>query len=138
MIAKIKWLYEKMLDETKEYIPVAINVVEGIIKVMDSPVDDILLGIIVAAMPNKLTGAKLFILKDKIEQALPKILIELNMVEAIANIEDTNDQLKAVLEALKVSTEDTKAEKYNIIATKLLVILSDNKISWSEAIVFTE
>ena len=69
---------------------------------------------------------------------MPKILVELNLVNSIANIEGVNAQLQAILAALKVSTDDTKAEKYHIIASKLLVILSDGVITWSEAVIFTE
>lgn len=137
VLAFIKRLYSKIVDETKIYIPVAINVVEVLKSILDSPVDDVILTVLGTVAPN-LPVNKIDAIKDKIQAELPKILTELNLINSIANIEDTNEQLKAILAELKVCAEDIKAEKYHTIASKLLVILSDNKISWSEAVVFTE
>lgn len=133
----VKKAYKLLQDETKENIPVVIHLVEVLKKIMDSPVDDILLstaGLLVPALPVN----RINIIKDKIQNELPKILFELNLVNSIANIEGTNAQLQAILDALKVSPEDVKAEKYHTIASKMLVILSDSKISWGEAVMFTE
>jgi hypothetical protein len=60
------------------------------------------------------------------------------MVNSIAGIEGTNEQLQAILEALKVAPDNVKAEKYHTLASKILVILSDGKIKWGEAVIFTE
>lgn len=121
-------MYNKLQDEAKQNIPIAIKVVEVLKKIIESPVDDILLsatGMLVPGLPV----AKIVVIKDKIEKELPKILIELNLINSIANIEGTNAQLQAILDALKVSPDDVKAEKYHTIASKMLVILSDSKIS---------
>jgi hypothetical protein len=134
----IKDLYLKIKDETKEHIPTAIKAVEALKMIMDSPVDDIILGVIAATLPNKSVGVKMFLVKEKIHQELPKILLGLNMIDSIANITDTNEQLQAILNAIKLSPDEVKAEKYHIIASKLLVILSDGKISWGEAVIFSE
>lgn len=133
----IKKLYVSLKDETKEYLPIAIKTVEAIKKVMESPVDDVLLSVIGCVIPGLPTN-KINIIKAKIEAELPKILLEMNLVNSIANIEDTNAQLQAILDALKVSTDDTKAEKYHTLASKLLIVLSDGKVTWSEAVMFTE
>jgi hypothetical protein len=92
------------------------------------------MGALVPSIPaNKLTA-----IKDKLQAELPKILIELNLVNSIAGIEGTNEQLQAILNALKIAPDEVKAEKYHTLASKILVILSDNKISWGEAVIFTE
>lgn len=133
----IKKAFNALKDETKQYLPIAIKIVETLKKIMDSPVDDIILTVVEVIIPN-IPSDKVNIIKAKIEEALPKILIELNLINTIANIDNVNDQLQAILDALKVSTDDTKAEKYHILATKLLMILGDGKITWSEAVIFTE
>lgn len=133
----IKRIYKRLIDESKVYIPVAIDVVEALKLVLDSPVDDIVLDVIGILIPN-LPKNKIDVIKDKIHAELPKILIELNLINAATNSTDINEQLKGILEALKIASEDTKAEKYHILASKLLVILSDGKISWSESVIFTE
>jgi len=133
----VKKIYEKLVDETKIYVPMSIKVVQTLKQIMDSPVDDILLTVVSSLVPG-IPVAQVNIIKQKIENYLPKLLIELNLVNSIANIENTNDQLKAILDAIKCSPDDVKAEKYHTIASKLLVILSDNKITWGEAVMFTE
>jgi division protein CdvB (Snf7/Vps24/ESCRT-III family) len=120
----IKKSFKKLQDSTKEYIPLAIHVVEAIKKVMDSPVDDIVLTVLTMVIPN-IPKEEVNVIKDKIQAALPKILLELNIINSIANIEDTN----AILDAIKVSPDDIKAEKYHTLASKLLVILSDGKVT---------
>jgi len=137
ILSFIKRLYIKLVDETKIYIPIAIKVVEVLKTILDSPVDDIILAVIGALVPN-VPANKLDAIKDKLQAELPKILIELNLVNSIANIEGVNAQLQAILNALKVSPNEVKAEKYHTLASKILVILSDNKIGWGEAVIFTE
>ncbi len=137
IVAFIKKLYTSLKDETKHYLPIAISLVEGIKKVMDSPVDDVVLGVLEVVIPS-IPKDKVDTIKAKIEVALPKLLTELNLINSIANIENVNDQLQAILDALKVSSDDIKAEKYHTLASKLLVILGDGKITWGEAVMFTE
>ena len=133
----IKKVYGKLVDETKKYIPIAINVVEVVKKVMDSPVDDVALAIAEQLIPA-IPKAQVDIVKSKVEEYLPKLLLELNLVNDIANITDPNEQLKTILNTLKLSSDDVKAEKYHTLASKLLVILSDGKVTWGEAVVFVE
>lgn len=133
----VKRLYNKLIDESKIYIPISIKIVEILKEVMDSPVDDILLAVISKLVPN-VPVAQLNIIKAKVEEQLPKLLVELNLINAAVNAPTVNEQLQMILNALKVSPDNVKAEKYHTLASKLLVILSDGKITWSEAVVFTE
>lgn len=137
IFAFIKKLYNKLVDETKELVPVAIKVVEGIKKVMDSPVDDVTLAIIATIIPA-LPKDKISYYKLKLEDYLPKLILELNLVNTIANETDVNKQLQMILEQLKLSSDEVKAEKYHALASKILVILSDGKVTWSEAVILTE
>lgn len=133
----IRRLYSSLKDETKQYLPVAITVVEGIKKFIDSPIDDVLVGIVETVIPS-LPKDKIALVRTKLEEVLPKILLEMNLINSIASIEDPNQQLQAILDALKLSSDDVKAEKYHTIASKILVVLSDGKVTWGEAVIFTE
>jgi hypothetical protein len=62
----------------------------------------------------------------------------LNLINAAAIVGDINEQLKEVIKVLNLLPDGAKAEKYHTIASKLLVILSDGKITWGEAVIFTE
>lgn len=133
----IKKLYSKLVDETKEHIPTAIKAVEAIKSVMDSQADEVVLSIFKILIPQLPTD-QINIVKNKLESALPKVILELNLINSIANTTDVNEQLKMILEALKLSDDDVKAEKYHTLASKILVILSDGKITWGESVMFTE
>ena len=134
----VKSVYEKLTGTTKKFIPVAINVVEGIKKAMDSPVDDVVLTIVKTAIPGDADDKFIDKAKATIEQWLPKILIELKLVESIAGIEDKNEQLKAILSQLKLSSDETKAIVYHGLASLILEKLSDGKLSWSDSIAISE
>lgn len=133
----IKRLYSKIVDETKIYIPIAINVVEALKSFLDSPVDDVILTTVSLLIPN-LPAKKIDVIKDKLQSALPAVLLELNLINAAAISSDINEQLKEVIKVLNLLPDESKAEKYHTIASRLLVILSDGKITWSEAVIFTE
>lgn len=124
----MKKLFTSLKYESKQYLPVAINAVEILKKVMDSPVDDIVIAAVEMLVPS-LPASKINELKSKLVIALPKILLELNLINTIVNIESINDQLQAILDQLKLSSDEVKAEKYHILASKILVILSDGKIT---------
>lgn len=133
----IKKSYVKLVDETKENIPIAINIVEGVKKVMDSQVDDVILSVLKVIIPT-LPSGQIEMVKGKVEEYLPKLLMELNLINTIANTADINEQLNLILNALKLSSDEIKAEKYHTLASKLLIILSDGKITWGESVMFTE
>lgn len=137
ILSFIKKMYSKLIDGSKIYIPISIKVVEILKEIMDSPVDDILLVLLTRLAPT-LPIAQINIIKAKIEQSLPRLLVELNLVNSVVNAPTVNEQLQMILDALKVSPDNVKAEKYHTIASKLLVILSDGKITWGEAVMFTE
>lgn len=137
IFAFIKKLYNSLKDETKQYLPIAIGAVEALKKLLDSHVDDVALAIVTTLIPS-IPADKVNLVKAKLEAALPKILLEMNLVNSIANIEDPNAQLQAILDALKLSSDDVKAEKYHTLASKILVVLSDGKVTWGEAVMLTE
>lgn len=133
----IKRIFAGLKYEAKKNIPVAIDVVEAIKKVLDSQVDDIVLSILGSLVPN-LPVSQINIIKSKLEKELPKIILELNLVNLALNGQDINTQLQTILDQLKLSSDDIKAEKYHVMASKILVVLSDGKVTWGEAVMLTE
>ena len=134
----VKSLYDSLMLRTKRYVPVAINVVEGIKKVMDSPVDDVILAIVEAAIPGDADKALIKRVKTVVEKWVPKILLELKLVDSIANMDNINDQLIAVLAQLKLSSDETKSIVYHGLASLIIEKLSDGKISWSDSVAISE
>jgi hypothetical protein len=134
----IRNLYDSLVGNTRKYVPVAIRIVEAIKSVVDSPVDDIVLGIIKLAIPGTTDDKLIDKVKETVEKWLPKILLELRLVDSISTIEDPNEQLKAILAQLKLSSDETQAIVYHGLASLILEKLSDGELSWSDSVAISE
>ncbi|MBV5334407.1 MAG: hypothetical protein JZU49_01195 [Sulfuricurvum sp.] len=136
--AFIAGVFNRLEDETKKLVPVAINVVQGLKAVMDSPVDDILLSIVKAAIPGDADDLLIDRIKSVVEKYIPLVLTDLKMVGSIAGIEDQNKQLQAILDQFKLSSDETKNIFYHGLSCLILEKLSDGKLSWSDSIAIGE
>lgn len=134
----IKKFYSQLVDKTKQYVPIAINVVEGVKMVMDSPVDDIVLSVVKFAIKGQADDIIIDKVKAVVEEWVPKVLLELQIVDSIANITDPNEQLKAVLARIKMSSDETQNMVYHGLASIILEKLSDGKLSWSDSVAISE
>jgi len=135
---KIKDLYNSLVGTSKKYIPIAINIVEAIKKVSDSPVDDIILSIVKAAIPGTADDVLIDKVKDTVEKWLPKILLELRLWQSVSNIENQNEQLQAILNEINLSSDETKSIIYHGLAALILEKLSDGELSWSDSVAISE
>lgn len=134
----IAGLFQKVDDEIKVLVPIAIGVVQGIKKVMDGPVDDVILTIVKAAIPGEADNKLIDKVHKTVEEWIPKVLLQLNLVNSVVNKDTVNDQLKAILERLKLSDEETKNIFYHGIASLILEKLSDGKFDWKDATAVAE
>jgi hypothetical protein len=135
---KIARLFDFLEDKTKRLVPIAIKVVEGIKTVMDGPVDDVILAIIKQAIKGTADDIIIDKTKQVVEEWIPKILLEFKLVDSIANIENQNEQLQAILNQLKLSSDETKAIIYHGLASLILEKLADGEISWSDSVAISE
>lgn len=126
----IKKLISGLDKEAKKLLPIAIAVGENIKKVIDSPVADVL----TALIPGNVDD----VIKLKLRGFLPKLLLELHMVEAIANIEDENERLNAILAKIKLSSDDANNVFYHGLSALIIEKLSDGDFSFSDAVVVSE
>lgn len=136
--AFIKLMFDKTEDETKKYVPIAIGIVQGIKKVVDSPVDDIVFNILRSAIPGEADDIIINKVKSVIEKWVPKLLKELIIIDSIANIEDPNEQLKIILAQFKLSSSETKNIVYHGLASLIIEKLADGKLTWSESVAISE
>jgi len=134
----VKDLYNSLIGTSKKYIPIAINIVEAIKKVSDSPVDDIILSIVKAAIPGTADDVMIDKVKDTVEKWLPKILLELRLWQSVSNIENQNEQLQAILREINLSSDETKSIIYHGLAALILEKLSDGELSWSDSVAISE
>jgi hypothetical protein len=134
----VKRLYNRLVNKSRELVPVAINIVEGVKVVVDSPVDDIVAALLKKAIP----GVKDDIIIEKIHgiivKQVPLILSRLLMIDSISNIKDPNEQLQAIVKQLRISSDEQKNFVYHGLATLILEKLSDGKLTWGEAVMISE
>lgn len=128
--AEIAKLWHKLDNEAKVLVPVVIKLVDNIRKFVDSPVADVLTVVIPGDIDDKL--------KAELRVIIPKVLLELNMVDAIANITDPNEQLKAIIARLKLSGVHAQDIFWHGLASKFLELSSDGKFSWNDSIALAD
>jgi hypothetical protein len=134
----VKNIYHKLIGGTQKYVPIAINIVEAVKSVMATPVDDILAEIIKKSIPGGADDVLIDNIKNTVEKYIPLILIELQATEIISNIEDPKEQLKAIFDRIKVSSNETQNILWHGLASLLIEKLSDGRISWSDAVALSE
>lgn len=134
----IKKAYNMLTGKTKDFVPVAIKIVNAVKTAMDGSVDDIILFVIKKSIPGEADDVIIDKIKSTVEKWLPKILLELTLIKSIADIEDKNEQLKVILTQLKLSSDETQNIFYHGLASLILEKLSDGELSWSDSVAITE
>jgi hypothetical protein len=136
--AFVKGLFSKASQEVKDHVPTAIRIVEEFKKIKDGPVDDIVLSVVKAAIPGTADDIFIDTLSKAVDKALPIVLSSMYLIKEIAEIEDKNLQLQAILEIIKVSPENSQAMFFHNLCSMILVALSDGKLSIGEAFGISE
>lgn len=134
----IRKIFDGLEHELKILVPVAIKIVEGVKLVMNSPVDDVLGAIVKSAIPGDADDKLIDKIRSTVNQWIPKVLLELNMVQVVADMTDVNQQLQAILDKLKLSSDETRNVFYHGLGSLILEKLSDGKFSWSDAVAVSE
>lgn len=129
----IEGLFSKLEREVEKYVPVAVNIVEGVKRTVENKQFKSVLEIVKFSIPGD-TDDKII---DKVmavaQEYIPKIAIQLNIIESITDIEDVNEQMIAVTNALKSSNDEQKSDYWHELAAFVLRRLSDGKITLGEA-----
>jgi len=126
----IKGLFHKLEQEEKKLLPIVITVVQNIKNFTDSPVADVITALIPGDVDDRI--------RERLEDYLPKILMELNMLNTCQALPDANAQLQCILQNLKLSSDSAKDIYYHGLASLILTDLSDGKLSWSDCVGIAE
>ena len=130
----IAHLFQGLEHELKVLVPVAIKIVNEIKLINDSPVADIIEQLL---KPLGLDPA-IAAIREKAKTVLPKIILDLGMIDAINGITDPNAQLQAILVKINLSPNATKNVFYHGLASLILTELSDGNFTWSDATAVAE
>ena len=127
----IKSLWKKANDEVKEHAVAAVNIVEAIKNFNDSDAAnfiDFVLDTVTAGATTPVTEK----VREFIRKQFPKLLLELKIIQSIADLTDDNEKLKAILAELKVSS--VNGILYKGIAGKALEYLEDGEWSFDDSV----
>lgn len=130
---KVKTLWNKADDVAKRFTPIAINIVEAIKNFNDSGKADFLEFVATTAIPGDADNVLVKKGRKFIREVFPKILIELKIINSIADLTDDTEKLKAILAELNISS--VNGIIYKGIAGKALELLADGRFTFDDAII---
>ena len=131
-------LWKGLSSKLKTLIPIAIAVVQAIKSFEESNKMDFVEFVVTTAIPGDADDKLVKKGREVVRQWLPKILLELKLVDSINNIEGIDAQLKAILAQLRLSSDETQNIINHGLATLIVEKLSDGQLSWSDSIVISE
>lgn len=136
--AFIAGLWTKATEEVKKITPIAVGAVNVLKTVNESTSGDIIEFVITSLIPGKADDIIVKKVRDKLKEILPKVIIQLNIAQSISLIKDPNEQLKAIVVAINMSSDETKNVYYHSLCVLILQSLADGKLTWSESVQVAE
>lgn len=132
-----KKLWSKLDDLSDKLIPLASAVVEGAKKAIEYKDFNMIVTVVKSLTPD-VADAVIDKAVELAKKYIPKIALQLEVIESLSDIEDVEEQMIAVFKKL----EDISDEKWQRFCTglaqEILVALADGKITWGEAGGFVE
>lgn len=136
--AWVSKVWEGLNTKTKELVPIAIKVVEAVKNFELSSSADFVEWVVTTAIPGDADDKVVNKSREVVHKWLPKILLELQLIESIANIETLDEKLKAIVAQLRLSSDETQNIVNHGLATLIIEKLSDGELSWSDSIAISE
>lgn len=134
----ISTIWKKTTNEIKLITPFAVNAVNALKSINDSFVGDVIETVIASIIPGKADDILIAVVRQKLRVILPKVILNLNLANAISNIGDPNEQLKAIVTAINMSSDETKNIYYHSLCVLILEALADGKLTFSESVQISE
>jgi hypothetical protein len=125
-------LFHGLLPEIKKAIEIGVTVTEAI-KNFDSANPEVA-DILTTIIPGNLDDA----IKAKIREALPKIVVELKLVDATLGLTDPNAIMAAAVKVMQQLDADYSSVFLHNLSVLVAQVAADGKLDWSDAIVLVE
>lgn len=126
----IQRFFNSLEEKGKIAVHIAVEIVENIKKVSDTPLPDVLAAIIPGDLDDEII--------KKLRSAIPDILDKLKLFDACGHLEDSNELLQCVLKNINLSNDELKNTMYHGLSTLLVQTLSDGKLTFQEAVLLSE
>lgn len=128
----IESFWSKLDREVDKLLPFAINVTQTIKKGVENNQVLSAIEIIKIATPDPVDAVI-----DKsvqwIQKNIPKIALQLEIIKSISEIQDVNEQMIAVVDALRDSSDEDWAKYWAEFSKQFLYAMADGKLTWGEA-----
>jgi len=131
-----KWienLFSTIEKKVEKLVPVATNIVQGVKKAIEDNRTEYVLEVVKFSIPGD-TDDKIIDKAMKLaREYVPKIALQLQIINSITDLDDVNDQMVAVVEIVKQISPEEQSKYWHELAKQILYALADNKITWGEA-----
>ena len=137
-------IFNGLTKEARKLLPVAIAIGNAVKQAIDNPTSvsgsivQFLLDAVKQAIPGKADDLIIDGAFEKLKEKLPILLLDMRLINSIADIEDPEERLKAVLAELKFSSDT----QYNLFIHDFVIlvtnIIADGKITWEEILMIQE
>lgn len=137
----LDWIWKligAMDRRIKILIPVVTRVVQGVKLAVEN--EEVLTALELAKfiIPGKVDDIIIARVVQLVKKYIPKIALQLGVVNSLVEVEGEQERINAVMKALKVSTKDMKSDYWHELAAQILKALGDGKITLGEAGVLVE
>jgi len=128
----IKKLFGNLLPELQKAISVGVTITEAI-KNFDTA-NPIVADILTTIIPGDLDDN----IKAKIREELPKIVVELKLVDATLGLKDPNDIMLAAVKVIQQLDGDYSSAFLHSLSILIAQVAADGKLTWQDAIYLAE
>lgn len=128
--AFFKNIFEGLTPKLKTAIHIGVTITETIKNFADSGVADILTSIIPGDLDDKI--------KDKLRLALPKIVVELKLVESSLGLKDPQEIMRAAVKVIQQLDGDYKSAFLHDLSILTAQVVADGKLDWKDAVFLLE
>lgn len=116
---------------TTEQIDQCLHIVDQVQAVVDSPLTIVLTDLVPGTIDNAI--------RQKISEAIPAIITGLTFINKAIHSTATDDIKVGVgLAKVRLSDDPDKDAFYHALAARLIMVASDGKVTWSEAVSILE
>lgn len=126
-------IFASLESKVEKMTPIATNIVEGVKKALENPTVTSVIEVIKFTIPGDTDDKIINKALELAREYVPKIALRLEIINSITGIEDINDQMIAVVNALKNANDEQKSDYWHELATFILRKLADGKITLGEA-----
>lgn len=131
--AFVEMLFVKAEDEVMKLVPVAVNIVEAVKNTMDDSKFISVVEIVKFAIPGDADDKLIDKVLEVTREYIPKIALQLGIIQSINDKATINEKMVAVVEALKNANADDQNDYWHELATFILRKLADGKLTLGEA-----